>query len=141
VFGRDPERTPMHWTGTPGAGFTAPDVEPWLPFGDFAACNVEDQRDDPASMLSLCRDLIALRAAVPDLRSGSASTFAADSTLWAWRRGERVVVALNLGDETTIVDGVNGLVRVSTRRERDGEPVDGALALHPWEGAVIWLDS
>ncbi len=141
VFGRDPERTPMHWTGAPGAGFTAPDVEPWLPFGDFAACNVEDQRDDPASMLSLCRDLIALRAAVPDLRSGSASTFAADSTLWAWRRGERVVVALNLGDETTIVDGVNGLVRISTRRERDGERVDGALALHPWEGAVIWLDA
>ena len=40
-LGRDPERTPMHWSGEPGAGFSAPGVEPWLPYGDYAACNVE----------------------------------------------------------------------------------------------------
>ena len=33
--GRDAERTPMQWTGEPGAGFTRAGVEPWLPFGDF----------------------------------------------------------------------------------------------------------
>ena len=58
--------------GVPAAGSPSdPTVEPWLPFGDFAACNVEDQRRDPDSMLSLCRDLIGLRDAVPDLRSGA----------------------------------------------------------------------
>ena len=51
-------------------GSPTPGVEPWLPFGDVAACNVEDQRRDPESLLSLCRDLISLRTAVPELRTG-----------------------------------------------------------------------
>src|SRR6266550_1102390 len=59
--GRDPERTPMPWTGEPGAGYSQPGVEPWLPYGDVAACNVADQRRDPDSTLSLTRDLIGLR--------------------------------------------------------------------------------
>ena len=43
-MGRDPERTPMPWTGEPGAGYSSPGVEPWLPDGDVAACHVADQR-------------------------------------------------------------------------------------------------
>jgi alpha-glucosidase len=140
VYGRDPERTPMPWSPATGAGFTAPVVEPWLPFGDHATCNVEDQRRDPDSMLSLCRDLIGLRAAMPDLRAGAYARLAADGGLWAWRRGERVVVALNLGDDPARLALANGMVRIGTRRERDGERVDGSLALGPWEGAIVWLD-
>jgi alpha-glucosidase len=140
VYGRDPERTPMPWSPVKGAGFTAPDVEPWLPFGDIGACNVEDQRRDPNSMLSLCRDLIGLRAAVPDLRAGGYTRVAAEGGLWAWRRGERVVVALNLGDKPARLDTATGIVRIGTRRQRDGERVAGSVTLRPWEGAVIWLD-
>jgi alpha-glucosidase len=140
VYGRDPERTPMPWLPRPGAGFTAPNVEPWLPFGDIAACNVEDQRRDPDSMLSLCRDLIGLRAAVPDLRAGGYTRVAAAGGLWAWRRGERVIVALNLDDDRARLETASGIVRVGTERERDGERVAGSLALGPWEGAVVWLD-
>ncbi len=140
VYGRDPERTPMPWSPGPGAGFTAPRVEPWLPFGDIAACNVEDQRRDPDSVLSLCRDFIGLRDAVPDLRAGGYTRLAADGGLWAWRRGERVVVALNLGDDPARLDVADGRVRIGTRRERDGERVAGSLALGPWEGAIVWLD-
>ena len=51
-----------------------PGVEPWLPFGDVAACNVADQRHDPDSMLSLTRDLIGLRDAMPELRRGAYTT-------------------------------------------------------------------
>ena len=58
--GRDPERSPMPWTGAPGRGFCADDVEPWLPFGD-PAVNVEAQEADPRSMLALHRRLLALR--------------------------------------------------------------------------------
>jgi alpha-glucosidase len=140
VYGRDPERTPMQWSPSPGAGFTAPGVEPWLPFGDYAPCNVVDQRRDPDSMLSLCRDLIALRAAVPALRAGAYSLLAADGGLWAWRRGERVVVSLNLGDDPARLEVANGMLRIGTRRVRDGERVEGSLALGPWEGAVVWFD-
>ena len=130
----------MQWSPAPGAGFTAANVEPWLPFGDIAACNVEDQRRDPDSMLSLCRDLIGLRAAIPDLRAGNYKRVAAGGGLWAWRRGERVIVALNLGDDPAWLDLANGIVRIGTERERDGQRVAGSLALGPWEGAIVWLD-
>jgi alpha-glucosidase len=140
VYGRDPERTPMPWSPAPGAGFSAPGVVPWLPFGDLAACNVEDQQRDPESVLSLCRDLISLRTAVPELRTGAYTRHAADGGLWAWRRGERVVVALNFGDDRAQIDMPDGMVRIDTRRERDGERVAGSLTLGAWEGAVVWLD-
>jgi alpha-glucosidase len=143
VAGRDPERTPMHWDATPGGGFsTDPTVEPWLPYGDSDACNVEDQRGDPDSMLSLCRDLIGLRDAVPDLRSGAyASIASAPKGVLAWRRGDRIVVALNLAGTPAQLDDVTGIVRVGTRRDRDGERVDGTLDLDAWEGAVVWRDA
>jgi alpha-glucosidase len=142
LAGRDPERTPMQWSSAPGGGFTTdPSVEPWLPYGDFASCNVEDERRDPDSMLALCRDLIGLRDAVPELRTGDyAAIDTTPESLWAWRRGERVVVALNLADEPASIDDVTGLLRICTRRERDGERIEGVLDLDPWEGAIVWLD-
>jgi hypothetical protein len=51
-----------------------------------------------------------------------------------------VIVALNLGDDRAGVDVSNGIVRIGTERERDGERVSGSLALGSWEGAVVWLD-
>ena len=43
--------------------------EPWLPFApDHARVNVAAQRDDPGSLLSLYRRLLALRRSEPDLR-------------------------------------------------------------------------
>jgi alpha-glucosidase len=141
--GRDPERTPMQWTAAPGGGFSSdPTVEPWLPYGDAAACNVEDQRRDPDSVLSLCRDLAQLRAAVPDLHAGAYETVVADGGVWAWRRGDRTVVALNLADTPASVDLPGpGAVRIGTRRARADERVDQRLELRPWEGAVVWLDA
>ena len=56
--GRDRHRHPMQWDAR-GGGFTT--GEPWLPLVDPGARNVADQRDDPASMLTLVRELIALR--------------------------------------------------------------------------------
>jgi alpha-glucosidase len=137
-LGRDPERTPMHWSREPGAGFAPAGVEPWLPFGDATACNVADQRRDPDSMLSLTRDLIGLRDAVPELRFGCYVTLpCSDDRLWAWRRGERVVVALNLSDDGVTVPDVTGTIRVATERARDGEAVDGSLHLAPWSAAIV----
>jgi hypothetical protein len=51
-----------------------------------------------------------------------------------------VVVALNLADEPASLDSIEGMLRIGTRRERDGERVDGRLELGGWEGAVVWLD-
>ena len=59
---------------------------------------VEEQRDDPGSMLMLCRDLIALRRSEPDLSAGDYKPLPAPDGLWAFQRGERFVVVLNLSD-------------------------------------------
>jgi alpha-glucosidase len=140
VYGRDPERTPMQWADVPGAGFTDAGVEPWLRFGDLS-CNVEDQRRDPASFLSLCRDLIGLRDALPDLRSGTYTSIDAPEGMLAFRRGDRTVVALMLTADSGALEGITGAIRVCTNRERDGERVDGRLELARGEGAVVLLDA
>jgi glycosidase len=126
----------MPWSEAPGGGFTTAEATPWLPFGDLAV-NVAAQRDDPGSTLHLVRDLIALRRGAADLRVGDYATLAAPDGAWAWRRGERYAVALNLSGDDVVVDGVAGRVAVGTDRARDGEVVGGAVSLGPWEGVVV----
>jgi alpha-glucosidase len=134
---RDVCRTPMQWTDAPGAGFTD-GGEPWLPIGDAAAVNVAAQREDPGSALHLVRDLIALRRERADLRGGGYETLPAPDGAWAWRRGEGTAAAVNLSGAEVVLD-IQGVVLVGTDRARDGERVDGALRLGPWEGAVLEL--
>jgi alpha-glucosidase len=134
--GRDGARTPMHWDASAGAGFTEPEVRPWLPVGRNADANVADQRDDPGSVLSFVRELIALRRAESDLHSGAYRTLAAPDRVWAWRRGNTMAVAVNLSDEAAAVERVEGRVRFATRSERAGETIAGRLELAPWEGVV-----
>jgi alpha-glucosidase len=134
--GRDGARTPMPWTAGAGAGFTAPGVEPWLPFGDLRV-NVADQRADGGSVLNLVRDLITARRASPDLRGGAYAQLDAPAGAWAYRRGDGTTVALNLSDAPRSIAGVSGRVAVATDRARDGERVGRALDLPPWHGAVM----
>ncbi|HVJ96628.1 MAG TPA: alpha-amylase family glycosyl hydrolase [Acidimicrobiia bacterium] len=141
-LGRDNERTPMHWTAEDGGGYSDAGVEPWLPYGDYKAINVADQRHDPDSMLSLTRDLIGLRDAIPDLREGSYNTLKGSSDdVWAWQRGDRTVVACNMSDEPAELPNAGpGSIRVSTIRARADERVDRALSLAPWEAVILWRD-
>jgi len=128
---RDPGRTPMPWT--PGDGGWS---DPWLPLEE-ASRNVADQRDDPRSTLHFTRELIALRRSSEDLRLGAYVGLAAPEGVWAWRRGERTAVAVNLGRRTAAVEGLEGRVVLGTRREREGEIVSGPLRLEPAEGYVV----
>jgi alpha-glucosidase len=138
--GRDAMRTPMHWRDAPGGGFTDPGRRPWLPLGDTAR-NVESQRDDPASMLALARDLIALRRVTPDLSVGSYATQPAPDGVWAWRRGERHAVVVNCSDRDAEValDPAGGRIVVSTDRARDGEDFRNAIHLPGWEACIAEL--
>jgi alpha-glucosidase len=135
--GRDAMRTPMPWRDGPGGGFTDPGVQPWLPLGDTAEVNVERQRSDPGSVLSLARDVIALRRRTPDLRTGRYESMTTPAGVWAWRRGDRVIVVLNLSEDGATVADVSGHVRIGTDRRRDGERLPGELALGAWEGVVV----
>jgi alpha-glucosidase len=138
---RDPCRTPMPWSAEPGGGFTTADATPWLPFGDLAACNVAAQREDPGSVLHFVRDLIALRRRRSELSTGSYEALPAPAGAWAWRRGERFAVALNLSDAEAAVEGVGGRVAMATDRAREGEEIDGTVRLGAHEGVVIELAS
>ena len=134
--GRDPERTPMHWADAPGGGFTKSGARPWLPLGDVASRNVEDQRRDRSSTLNFVRDLIAARRVRPELRSGSYMALSSATGVWAWQRGRDTSIALNLSDERASVPAIRGTVLISTTRSRDGDRVDGEITLDPWEGAI-----
>jgi alpha-glucosidase len=137
--GRDGSRTPMPWAPGDGHGFTARGVEPWLPFGDRDGRSVDEQRADERSPLHLARDLIALRRREADLRTGVFERLQAPDGGWAFRRGDRHAVALNLAGERPVEVPVAGSIVLSTSREREGEQVD-ALTLAPAEGAVLALE-
>lgn len=133
VVDRDAGRTPMVWSDDDGAGFTTPGVEPWLPIGSRQR-NVAAQRDEPGSTLTLVRDLIALRRG--PVLAGSYRPVDAPPGVWAFRRSGGALVALNLGDSPTRLDGVDGSILVATDRNRDGERLHGALELRPREAVV-----
>ena len=132
--GRDGCRTPMQWSAEPGAGFTEPAAVPWLPLGDHRARNVEDQRADPGSVLGFCRELIALRRRLPDLRSGGYRPLETAAGVWAWQRGADVTVALNLSEADAVVPGLEGTVVLSSPA---GLEADKNLKLGAGEGAVL----
>ena len=134
--GRDAGRTPMQWRDAPGAGFAAAGVRPWLPVHDVSSHNVESQRSDPHSMLTLARDLIELRRQMPDLQDGNYRTLDAPDGVWAFGRGDRAVVVLHLGDGMASVVNLDGTVRICTDRRRDGEAINGSLRIGPWEALV-----
>jgi glycosidase len=64
-------------------------TDPWLPLADTSR-NVEDQDDDPNSILTWTRDVIAerKRLAADDYETLDSST----RWVWAYRRGERTCV-------------------------------------------------
>jgi alpha-glucosidase len=96
MAGRDGARTPMPWNGAWN--------DAWLPLTAEVA-SVAAQREDEGSFLSFCRGLIAQRRANPDLLSGSYETLPGPDGVWAFRRGERTSVAVNLTDEEVEILG------------------------------------
>jgi glycosidase len=117
--GRDRHRHPMQWDGSPNGGFSS--GRPWLPAVDPARVNVADQRDDPASTLSLVRELIAVRRELPDAFE---LVDAAEGVL-AFRRGDWAV-AINTTAEARPAPPL-GAPRIQTA---PGGLADGLLSPH-----------
>jgi alpha-glucosidase len=127
----------MPWRDVPGGGFADPGVKPWLPLSELGPHNVASQREDPASMLTLTRDLIALRRRSPDLVGGRYASLDGPDGVWAWGRGARTVVAVNLSDDEVVLGEVEGTLVLGTDRGRDGEAITSGLRLGAWEAAVV----
>jgi alpha-glucosidase len=135
--GRDPERTPMPWSRTPGGGFTEPGVSTWLPMADPPACNVADQRDDPDSILAFTRRAIGHRAHSDDLAVGTYESLPSAAGTWVYARGRGTVVALNMSESDHELGDLAGTIVLATDRTREGVPVGRGLSLSPWSGVVL----
>jgi alpha-glucosidase len=102
--GRDGERTPMQWDGSPEAGFTKSDKS-WLPVPDtYKTVNVEEEVRDDDSLLNWYKQLIQLRRDNAALHSGKLTMLnTSDTKVLSWMRqtpGQpAVVVACNFTAE------------------------------------------
>jgi alpha-glucosidase len=141
-LGRDPARSPMPWSRGANAGFCAPGAEPWLPLvQNHAELSVESQLGNPRSMLSLTRQLLALRRREPALSLGDYRAVAAPQGCFAYLREvaeRRLLVALNFDDEEHVLglpDGCSVSAVLSTRLDREPHSERGLL-LRKGEGCV-----
>jgi alpha-glucosidase len=137
-LGRDPERTPMQWSARENAGFTT--GRPWLPIAeDYRSTNVEAQAREPASMLSFYRRLIQLRRREPALSIGHYTAIPTNGDLLCYRR--QFDTALNFGSEEATFRNQSaaqrGVVALSTHMDREGERLNGHVALRGDEGLII----
>ena len=97
--GRDGERTPMQWNTGSNAGFSK--KEPWLSVpASYQTHNVASEAKDPNSVLSLYKEVLALRHSNEALLEGSYTALHEDdpdvmSYLRSYK-GKAVLVALNM---------------------------------------------
>lgn len=138
AMSRDPCRTPMPWT--PENGFTEPGVKPWLPMGrNREEKSVARQLGVPDSMLEHYHALLAVRRRTPALACGSYESHpGSDDALYLfWRHhGEqRVLVALNFGDEMRALPPECAGARVLATTETGTPPSD--TALDPGQAIVL----
>ena len=144
---RDPCRTPMQWSDTPHAGFS--NATPWLRVDrKYTRVNVEAQRNQYVSMLSLYRKLIQLRNAEPALNQGAYTPVAANEQLIAYRRdsalGDSFLIVLNLTSRPCRYrqpePALKGQVVVATAPELEDTAIEANIYLGGDEGIVVRLD-
>jgi alpha-glucosidase len=137
--GRDPERTPMQWDGSPNAGFSS--GVPWLPISGGDGVNVVDQDREALSMLTFYRRLLALRASEPALVEGAIERVASNGCVLTYERsfgGDRFFIALNMGGGDAPVQVPQGIVVLSTMGGREGKRIAGpGWVLAGDEGIVV----
>lgn len=97
-FSRDNARTPMQWSAGENAGFTT--GKPWLKVNpNYTSINVESQMDDPDSVRSFYRELIALRKN-PEYKEtvvyGALKPYLEDrhNLMAYYRRGDRTLLVI-----------------------------------------------
>ena len=134
---RDNARTPMHWDASPTAGFTT--GEPWIAVNpNHDRINAAAQTDDPDSVWSYYRDLIALRHSDPAVALGEFTMLLPDD--------EQVYAFTRHHEDTTLLVLANfGATEITPDVDPSwaGElllignyPASETLTLRPWEARV-----
>lgn len=103
---RDKSRTPMQWSSAANAGFS--ESMTWITIPtDANKINVEDQQNDPDSMLSFYKDLLRLRKDHSALMVGDYEFLRYESGMIYFVRKdsvEKIVVALNFSEQPKTLD-------------------------------------
>jgi alpha-glucosidase len=144
--GRDCERTPMLWDYSANAGFCRESVQPWLPIThDYKSINVEVQKHDSRSLLSLTQALLRLRRQQPALQLGDYISLYSPSQLFCYRRFNEesdLVVALNFSCEyqkwvLPMEFRDRSTVLLSTFMDRQGGQLGYTVDLRGNEGLIV----
>ena len=129
------KRTPLPWDPSPHRGFTS--GTPWIMSTEVDNIDLETQRDDPSSLWSLYRRLIALRGSrpsltssaltLPDVRGGGRGLL----VLLRGSKERRTLVVINYapGDTGAFTVDLPGVPSVLLQEGLAAEPTsqDGAL--------------
>jgi len=135
---RDRGRTPMPWSAEENAGFTSPTARPWLPLGNHSVVNVKCEQEGPESVLSLWRELAALRASGRIGTVEPLERVLLDDHVWAFRVGSATTV-VNLSSRPAARDlGPDQALSVllSTGPQPRSTEISGKVLLEPWEALV-----
>jgi alpha-glucosidase len=138
--GRDGARTPMPWTDiAPMGGFTSA-ADAWLPMDPaHLPLSITRQQADPASMLAFTRELLALRKAMPALRTGGVVQRESPESVLAFERvqeGVRIGCFFELGGLAARIEAIGGEVLWSAG---GAALAGGGLELPPYAGALFRL--
>ena len=135
---RDPARSPMLWSTSENAGFCVEGVHPWLPLNPRVP-SVSEQEVDRSSLLSLYRELLALRRTELALFAGDYLSLDAPDGVYAFERGEsggeRLRILLNFTGDELECDLVSGSEILSTYL--DGREGAASVHLRPHEGLIL----
>ena len=146
----DPAPTPMQWDDSPNAGFIKAGAQPWLPVGPhYKERNVKKQLDDPQSMLSLYKKLLAFRKQQLIPGRPVAIDVSNDNVLAYVRNtkdGKRVLILLNFSEnpediDTKLLHVATGKLLLTTSLDRKNEATIDfkRFVLEPKEGYICLL--
>jgi glycosidase len=140
-------REPMDWY----ARETGPGMTNWFKPPDRNnrpndGVSVEEQENDPDSLLNFYRQMVKMRAAHPALARGDFRLIEFKDCetcfgLWRWAEGETIASVLNFGPrvQTTRLDVANAPVQIRGDAQflLGGAGEVSALRLEPWGSVVV----
>jgi oligo-1,6-glucosidase len=135
---RDNNRTPMQWDNSDNAGFSK--GKPWLGVNkNYKFINYASQKNDPDSILTFYKKLIALRKQTKCLVYGDFLPVYADTCIMIYQRkfnDETYTVALNFSfNKVKPPKKFAGLLLGAQVVSASGEKCEGSLL--PWDGVLV----
>lgn len=130
---RDNARTPVQWSSKTNAGFTS--GKPWLAINkNYTRINMEAQMNDPNSIRSFYKSMIALRAGSPVLKYGTFRSVKICKNIFIFRRefeGDSLTILINFSQNPQSAPASGSLILSSYARKAYDN------ILKPYEAIII----